>query len=66
MITAKRALTTTSVVWQPSALYRGAAEGAGCPSSSNAKQGGGLMQGHAFRPEGVAPQDRRRNQKNQS
>ena len=60
---AKRTLPTRSaVVWQPSARYQGAAEGAGCLSSSNAIQGGGLIQGHAFRPEGVALKDRRRNQ----
>ena len=62
MNTAKRALTTPSVVWQPSARYQGAAAGAGCLSSSNAIKGGGLIQAHAFRPEGVALNDRRRNQ----
>jgi len=63
MTTAKRAMTTPSaVVWQPSALYRGAAEGAGCLSSSNAIKGGGLIQGHAFRTEGSAIKDRRQNQ----
>ncbi|MDQ3917299.1 MAG: hypothetical protein M3348_02245 [Acidobacteriota bacterium] len=61
--TAKRAMTTPSaVVWQPSALYQGAAVGAGCLSLSHAINGGGLIQGRAFRPEGVALKDRRRNQ----
>jgi hypothetical protein len=63
MNTAKRAMTTPSaVVWQPSALYQGAAVGAGHLSSSHANIGGGLIQGHAFRPEGVALKDRRQNQ----
>ena len=54
--------TPSAVVWQPSALYQGAAAGAGCLSLSHATIGGGLIQGRAFRPEGVALQDRRRNQ----
>jgi len=61
--TAKRAMTTPSaVVWQPSALYQGADGGAGCMSSSTSILGGGLIQRHAFRPEGVALEDRRQNQ----
>ena len=60
---AKRAEAAPSaVVWQPSALYQSAAVGAGCLSLSHAINGGGLIQGHAFRPEGAALQDRRRNQ----
>ena len=61
--TAKRALTSRSaVVWQPSARYQGAAGRAGCMSSSTSVLGGGLIQRHAFRLEGVALEDRRRNQ----
>src|SRR5205085_8671566 len=60
---AERALPTPSaVVWQPSALYQGAAGRAGRMSSSTSILGGGLIQRHAFRPEGVALKDRRRNQ----
>jgi len=61
---AKRAMTTAGpVVWQPSARYQGAAvRRALCLSSSPSGLGGGLLQGHAFRLEGVARQDRRRNQ----
>jgi hypothetical protein len=62
--TAKRAMTAgPAVVWQPSALYRGAAERrVKCLSSLTSGLGGGLIKGHAFRPEGLARQDRRRNQ----
>jgi hypothetical protein len=61
---AKRAMTAgPAVVWQPSALYRGAAERRvkGLSSLTNGLCGG-LIQGHAFRPEGLARQDRRQNQ----
>ena len=64
LTTAKRAMTAgPAVVWQPSALYRGAAERrVKCLSSLPSGLGGGLIQAHGFRPEGLARQDRRRNQ----
>ncbi|HYH85853.1 MAG TPA: hypothetical protein VEX60_10245 [Pyrinomonadaceae bacterium] len=61
----KRAMMTTgAVVWQPSALYQGAAtKRATCPSSSFANPvGGEFLQGHAFRLEGVLRKGRRQDQ----
>ena len=58
--THKRAMTTAgAVTWQPSALYQGAAVRGVCQGSSPFRpNGGGLLQGHALRLEGIE----RRNQ----
>ena len=64
LTTAKRArMTGPAVVRQPSAPYGGAAgRRVSCLSSLTNGLGGGLIQWHAFRPEGVTRQDRRQNQ----
>ena len=58
--THKRAMTTAGVVaWQTSALYQGADVRGVCQGSSPFRpNGGGLLQGHALRLEGIE----RRNQ----
>jgi len=56
-------MTGPAVVRQPSAPYGGAAgRRVSCLSSLTNGLGGGLIQWHAFRPEGVTRQDRRQNQ----
>lgn len=63
-ITKRATMTARAVVWQPSALDQGAAtKRATCPRSLPFNPiGGGFLQGHAFRLEGVLRKGRRQDQ----
>jgi len=63
-ITKRATMTASAVVRQPSALYQGTVTGRGaCPNSLPVNPiGGGFLQGHVFRLEGVLRRDRRQDQ----